>query len=161
MSKREVSKLKATILKNEAFAEKRLLKLQLIEKLSQERNVEMSKIQAKLKSLAGVRNLNSTKDRCRFGWKCQKGPACQFEHSFLYTKINKTSRNTVESTSIFNESNFLCDICGNTFSSKSTHQTHIQEQHGRTNSASMVNPCGKTSKRKKELSNHDQSSIII
>ena len=131
LSKKEVGKLKEIILKNEAFAEKRLLKLQLIEKLSQERNAKISKIQAKLKSLAGVRNLNSTKDRCRFGWKCQKGPACQFEHSLLYTKINKTSRNTVESTSNFNESNFLCDICGNTFLSKSTHQTRIQEQHGK------------------------------
>ena len=56
--------------------------------LSKERDEEFLKLETKIRSLN-----TEEKIRCRFGWKCKRGPACHYDHTFLYSKVNKHANN--------------------------------------------------------------------
>ena len=76
--------------------------LKQLEIFSQIRDKELGQIQEKVKRIHLMK-----KSRCRFGWKCSRGPACQYDHVYLYSKVSQNLKYSDSSTTI-SEPDFFC-----------------------------------------------------
>ena len=127
--------------------------------ISDKRCKELDQLKMKVKSL------NSSKTpKCKFGWKCMRGPVCHFDHVFLYSKVNQ--KDSLSET--LKETVFLCDCCGAIFTTQSDYESHKQIHHEETNSNPACsnfgiqkdfkcNSCKKCFVRVMDLKNHEKS----
>ena len=150
----------------EKSKEKRSLYLKNLQDISDKRNDEFANLQSSIKSLKTER-----KQRCKFGWGCKRRAVCNFDHVYLYKKVN-----ILESPVQMVSKDFPCEICGKTFKTTENLEGHIDKHHkapspvlglqdSRTNSTMKqknvdmkedfeCNKCRKYFVSKDELENH-------
>ena len=106
----------------------RMTLLKHLEDLSTSRIDELEKLKKT------VRQTTMENTRCRYGWKCRR-PFCNFDHSYLYTKINKNERGVKHDE--------VCKTCRKGFISEEELKKHLQNIHENVVGTVEKNyPCG-------------------